>query len=72
MGLKMRAINGSGRDVILIQRICRCTEKSDYFGSSVQCCRPARIRGVRFVQAPAVLRHFTARFEPIGGALLAE
>ena len=34
--------------------------------------RPARVSGMRFVQAPAVLRHFTARFEPIGGALLAE
>jgi tryptophanase len=31
-----------------------------------------KIRGVRFVQAPAVLRHFTARLEPIGGALIAE
>jgi tryptophanase len=31
-----------------------------------------RIRGVRFTDAPAQLRHFTARLEPIGGALLAD
>jgi tryptophanase len=31
-----------------------------------------RIRGVRIVDAPAVLRHFTARLEPVGGALLAD
>jgi len=30
-----------------------------------------RLRGLRFVHAPEVLRHFTARFEPVGGALLA-
>ena len=29
-----------------------------------------RIRGVRMTQAPAVLRHFTARFEPAHGALV--
>ena len=29
-----------------------------------------RVRGVRMVQAPEVLRHFTARFEPAHGALL--
>lgn len=28
-----------------------------------------RLRGLRFVHAPEVLRHFTARFEPVGGAL---
>ena len=28
------------------------------------------IRGVKIVQAPAVLRHFTARFEPIDGKLV--
>jgi tryptophanase len=30
-----------------------------------------RLRGLRFVQAPAVRRHFTACFEPVGGALFA-
>ena len=29
-----------------------------------------RIRGVRMVKAPAVLRHFTAQFEPAHGALM--
>ncbi len=29
-----------------------------------------RVRGVRMVEAPPVLRHFTARFEPAEGALL--
>ncbi|HUS93664.1 MAG TPA: tryptophanase [Patescibacteria group bacterium] len=28
------------------------------------------IRGVEMVESPAVLRHFSARFEPIGGSLL--
>jgi len=32
--------------------------------------RKDRIRGVRMVEAPPVLRHFTARFEPKHGALL--
>ncbi len=32
----------------------------------------ARIRGVRLVDAPALLRHFVARLEPAHGALLAE
>jgi tryptophanase len=31
-----------------------------------------QIRGVRMVEAPNVLRHFTARFEPAAGAMLAE
>jgi tryptophanase len=30
------------------------------------------IRGVKMVEAPAVLRHFSARFSPAGGSLLAE
>lgn len=29
-----------------------------------------RVRGVRMTQAPAVLRHFTARFEPARGSLI--
>ena len=29
-----------------------------------------RVRGVRMVEAPPVLRHFSARFEPLDGALL--
>src|SRR5690606_1748109 len=29
-----------------------------------------RIRGVRMTKAPAVLRHFSARFEPVHGALV--
>ena len=29
-----------------------------------------RVKGVRMVEAPAVLRHFSARFEPLGGSLL--
>jgi tryptophanase len=31
-----------------------------------------RIRGVRIVEAPKVLRHFSARFEPAHGVLLAD
>ncbi|HEX6575538.1 MAG TPA: tryptophanase [Gemmatimonadaceae bacterium] len=31
----------------------------------------SRIRGVRITEAPSVLRHFTARLEPIAGQLLA-
>ena len=31
----------------------------------------SRIRGVRIVDAPEVLRHFTATFEPAHGALVA-
>ena len=30
------------------------------------------ISGVRMVEAPAVLRHFTARFEPVGPTLISE
>jgi tryptophanase len=46
----------------------------DYLGEVIRHVHGLRekIRGVRFVQAPAVLRHFTARLEPIGGALIAE
>jgi tryptophanase len=31
-----------------------------------------RIRGVRIVEAPSVLRHFSARLEPVQGSLLVE
>jgi len=31
-----------------------------------------RIRGVRIIEAPAVLRHFSARLAPAHGSLLAE
>ncbi len=30
----------------------------------------SKIRGMRMTHAPEVLRHLTARFEPIGGALI--
>ncbi len=30
------------------------------------------IRGVKITEAPAFLRHFTAEFEPVGGALMSE
>jgi hypothetical protein len=30
------------------------------------------IRGVRIVESPPVLRHFSARLEPAAGSLLAE
>jgi len=33
--------------------------------------RKDRIRGVRLAQAPAVLRHFSARLEPAHGVLVA-
>jgi hypothetical protein len=33
--------------------------------------RKDRIRGLKFVSAPAVLRHFTARFAPAHGTLIA-
>ena len=29
-----------------------------------------QISGVKIVESPPVLRHFTARFEPVGGSLL--
>jgi tryptophanase len=29
-----------------------------------------RLRGLKFTQAPVVLRHFTAKFEPVGGTLI--
>jgi tyrosine phenol-lyase len=40
----------------------------DYVGEAVTAVAAgrARLRGYRITQAPAVLRHFTARFEPIG------
>jgi tryptophanase len=31
----------------------------------------ARVRGLRMTEAPAVLRHFTARFEPAHGSIIA-
>jgi tryptophanase len=31
-----------------------------------------RIRGVRIVEEPPVLRHFSARFEPAHGALIVD
>lgn len=31
----------------------------------------ARVRGLKFTSAPEVLRHFTARFAPAHGALIA-
>ena len=34
--------------------------------------RRARIPGMRIVQQPPALRHFTAHLEPIGGTMLAE
>jgi tryptophanase len=34
--------------------------------------RRERIRGLRMIEAPAVLRHFTARFAPVGSALIAD
>jgi tryptophanase len=46
----------------------------DYLGEVL--CYVNRLRsdisGVRIVQAPEVLRHFTARFEPIGPALISQ
>jgi tryptophanase len=46
----------------------------DYVGEVIAYVnqRKDRLRGVRLVQAPEALRHFSAKLEPIGGALLEE
>ena len=45
----------------------------DYLGEVILHVNGLRekIRGVKMAHAPEVLRHFTARFEPLGGALIA-
>ena len=45
----------------------------DYLGEVIRHvhARKEKIRGLKFISAPKVLRHFTARFAPAQGALIA-